>query len=217
MKPSARLRQIGDRINGLSIRERGLLLLVSFAVIFLIWDLFVMQPISQRQEQVQGQLQEVRDRVTALTGAIQEVATQRGVDPDARLHLRRQQLEEEIDELQASISNLHGGITAPRESISVLAGLLADQSGITIAELENLPTQPLLGPAGVPVPGIFVHRVRVIVESDFAGVGNYLDRISELPDGVFWESMDLTVPGWPDNRVELVLYSLAFSDNWLGV
>ncbi len=217
MSAMARIRRLGDTVNALSIRERALLLLVVFAVIFLIWDMTVMRPLTERQEQVQQRLEEVRQRVSALTTSIQQLATERAVDPNAELRARHATLNEEIDELQSRISRLHGGIAASRESIGILAGLLADRSGITVQSLENLPAEPLRSTAGEPVPGIYVHRVRVVLESDFAGVGEYLERVAELPTGVFWESMTLDVPEWPANRVELVLYSLAFSDTWLGV
>ena len=217
MKAMDRLRQIGDTVNALSIRERALLLLVVFAIIFLAWDMILMRPLTERQEQVQQRLEEVRERVSSLTTSIQRMAAGRAVDPNVELRARQEALTDEIDQLQARISELHGGIAAPRESIGILAGLLAQRSGITVRTLENLPAEPLRGTAGEPVPGIYVHRVRVVLESEFAGVGEYLERVAELPAGVFWESMTLDVPEWPVNRVELVLYNLAFSDAWLGI
>lgn len=213
----ARMRRLAERVNALSLRERALLLLAVFAVIFVLWDMTAMQPVSDRQELVKQQLETVRERVSALTTGIQRLATERARDPNAELEARRAVLENEIREMHQLLDTAHGGIAAPRQSIAVLAGLLGEQAGVSIVELENLPVQSLLGQTGRPVPGIFVHRVRIVIETDFDGVGSYLGRVNNLPPGVFWESMELTVPGWPVNRVELVLYSLTFDDNWLGV
>lgn len=217
MSFKARMRKLAERINALSLRERALLLLAVFAVVFLIWDLAAMQPIRDRQEQVREQLTEVRDRVANLTRSIQQLATERTRDPNAELEARREQLETDIAALQQQLEEVHGGIAGPRQSIGVLAGLLAEQVGVDLIKLENLPVDPLYTNTDRPVPGIFVHRVRIVIETDFDGTGNYLDRIKQLPAGVFWESMRLNVPDWPTNRVELVLYSLAFDNNWLGV
>lgn len=217
MKFTARLRRTADTVNALSIRERALLMLVAFALIFLAWDMTVMRPLSERQEQVQRQLEEVRERVATLTSSIQRLAAERSTDPNAELNARHVRLESEVAALQERISDLHGGIAAPRDSIAVLAGLLAEQSGVSLIALENLPAEPLRGQTDVPVPGIFVHRVRIVLETDFDGAGAYLERAADLPAGVFWESMTLDVPEWPINRVELMLYSLTFTDNWLGV
>jgi MSHA biogenesis protein MshJ len=138
-----RLYRLGEKINGFSLRERALLMLAAFAVIFLLWDVFAMRPITERQQHIQGQLNEVRDRVTTLTVSIQQLATERGRDPNAELTARRDQLETEIHALGRRLAEAHGGIATPRQSVAILAGLLAERSGVEVVELENLPVEPL--------------------------------------------------------------------------
>ncbi|RFF28285.1 MULTISPECIES: type II secretion system protein M [unclassified Wenzhouxiangella] len=213
----ARLKQLAERVNALSLRERALVLLAAFAVIFLIWDFTAMQPLNQRQEAVRTELQSVRERVDELTRNLQQLAAERGRDPNRQMIAERDALQSEIDELEARLAERHGGIASPEESVSVLAGLLARRAGVDIVELENIPPGRLESASGNPVPGLFVHRVRVVIESDFNGIRNYLDQTSELPRGVFWESLDLTVDQWPTNRIELILYSVTLDDSWLGV
>lgn len=217
MSLRARLARIAERINGLSLRERALLMLAAFAVIFLAWDFSTMQALGQRQEETRSELENVRQRVQDLTQSLRQLAGERGRDPNRRLAAEREALEEEIDALETSLAERHGGIATPRESVSVLAGLLARRAGVDIVTLENLPPGRLESASRKPVPGLFVHRVRLVIESDFDGIRNYLDRTAELPRGVFWESLRLTVEQWPTNRVELMLYSITLDDRWLGV
>jgi len=217
MNLQRRLGRLEERINGLSIRERGLLLLAVFAVVFLLWDFLSLQPLNDRREAVQSQLEQVRERVSNLSSTIQEMAGEQRGDPDRQLRRQQAELEAETQALEQRLEQRHGGIATPSESIAVLAGLLGQHSRVDIVELENLPAERLLNAAGNPVPGLFVHRVRVVIESDFEGVRDYLRRIETLPEGVFWESLVLSVPAWPTNRIELVLYSLALDDHWLGV
>ncbi|NEZ03707.1 hypothetical protein G4Y73_06000 [Wenzhouxiangella sp. XN201] len=217
MSMQARLRQTGERINALSLRERALLLLAVLAVVFLLWDLFAMQPVADRQSSVQDRLEQTRERLDELNASIQRLATSRTRHPDRALEQRAVSLESEIADLEQGLGERFGGIATPQQSLQVLAGLLSERAGVTIVELENLPPASLESSAGEAVPGIFIHQVRVVVETDFAGVRDYLDGITELPTGVFWKALELSVPGWPVNRVELVLYSLALDDHWLGV
>jgi MSHA biogenesis protein MshJ len=217
MTLKARLRKLAERINGLSLRERALLMLAVFAVIFLLWDFSTMQPLGERQQAVRAELENVRERVGDLTRNLQQLASERGRDPNRELSAERDALQAEIDRLEQRLAQRHGGIARAEESVSVLAGLLARRAGVDIVELENLPPDRLESASGNPVPGLFVHRVRVVIESDFEGIRNYLDRTAELPRGVFWESLDLTVEQWPTNRIELMLYSVTLDDRWLGV
>lgn len=219
MSPRARLRALGERINGFSLRERGLLFLAVLAAVFLLWDLAVMSPISERQATTQESLEEVRSRVARFNDSIQSLAREGQRDPDAELAVRQDALQDEITALEQRIGELHSGVSSPDRAVRVLARLLADRPDLTVVSLENLPSKPLLsaGLDGGGQAGIFVHRVKLVVESDFDGVLGYMALIEKLPEGVYWESLRLEVPAWPTNRVEMVLYSLALNDGWLGI
>jgi len=216
MSIRARIQSLAERINGLSLRERGLLFLAILAVIFLLWDLAVMRPIESRRQATQAQLEQVRDRVDQLSSSIQTMIRERNRDPNAELTARANALEEQIEELKKRISQLHGGVSDPRNAIDVLATLLDERPGLRLVSLENMPPEPLL--AGDPAGGggIFIHRVQLVVEADFGGVLEYMGLVERLPAGVYWESLELDVPEWPTNRVEMVLYSVALDDGWVG-
>ncbi|MCC5864966.1 MAG: type II secretion system protein M [Wenzhouxiangella sp.] len=213
----ARLNQFAERINGLSLRERGLLALAVLAVILLLWDALLMNPVRERQQRVQTELEQVRERVSGLTGSIQTLAVERAQRPDEALVQRRLALLSEIEFLEQRLLQAHGEVGDPRQSLSLLAGLLAERAGLNLVKLENLPAQVLTGIEDQPVPGLFVHRVRLVLDANHEGIRDYLALLAELPTGVFLESMHLTVPDWPRNRVELILFSLSLDENWLGV
>lgn len=213
----ARLNQVIERINGLSLRERALLALAVLAVVFLLWDALLMNPVRERQQRVQGELEQVRERVAGLTASIQALAVARAEGPDAALRQRRSALVSEISSLEDRLLQAYGDIGDPRQTVSLLTGLLAERAGLALVELENLPPQALTDADRQAIPGLFVHRVRLVVDANHDGIRDYLALLAQLPSGVFLESMHLTVPDWPRNRVELILFSLTLDDNWLGV
>ena len=217
MNLKARIDKLSERINGLNLRERALLLLAVLAVIFLIWDVVLMNPVRERQEHVRADLEQVRNQVSELSTGIQQLATARASDPNIELRARIESLEAETDALEDRLASSYGDIAEPRQALDTLSGLLSDRPGLDLVTLENRPVQTLGDDQGNPVPGVFVHRIRVVVETDHDGVRDYLALISGLPSGIFLESMRLDVPDWPTNRVELMLFSLTLDENWLGV
>lgn len=217
MNLSDRSKRLAERINSLSLRERALLAVGVFAVVFLLCDLFLMKPTRDRQARVQTELEQVRDRVGQMSSMIQQIATEGASDPNIELRARVEALELETGALENRLGSSFGDIAEPRQALDVLTGLLADRNNLTVIVLENAAPEALSGNAGELIAGIFVHRVRLVVESDHAGVRDYLGLVSNLPDGVYLESMDLSVPDWPINRVELVLFSLTLDSDWLGV
>lgn len=217
MSLQARTRHVAEKINALSLRERALLMLALFAIVFLVWEFTRMQPLGARQETVRDELHNIRERTSRLSASLQTLASERGRDPNRELRERRGALAAEIEGLEQRLAERHGGIATSRESVAILAGLLAERAGVEIVALENLPPGRLSTPTGGEIPGLYVHRVRVVIESDYAGIRDYLDRTEQLPRGVFWESLQLDVPDWPTNRIELVLYSISLDQRWLGV
>ncbi|TVS11984.1 MAG: hypothetical protein EA419_06455 [Wenzhouxiangella sp.] len=212
-----KVQQLAENINGLSLRERGLLMLACLAVIFLLWDGFLMSPVRERQSTVQDELEQIRGRVAQLTTSIQNLATRPDRDADRALQGRVRALEDEIARLEQDLEQQFAGAVRPRHAVDVLAGLLEGHAGLTVTALENLPPETLDDGDGATVTGMYVHRIRVSVEGDHASLRNYLARIADLPRGIFLESMHLSVPAWPVNRIDLIFYSLTLDDSWLGV
>lgn len=216
MNARQRLQQLTERINGLNLRERGLLALATLALVFLFSDLFIMKPVHERQQRVQSELERVNERIGQLSRSLQALVAERRDDPNLDLHRRIDALESEIDAMESRLATAHDRVGVPREAIGVLAGLLQDRPGLHLVSLENLAAERLRD-NGAAVPGLFVHRVRLVIEANHAGIRDYLGLVSALPRGVYLESLHLTVPEWPRNRVELVLFSLTLDDQWLGV
>lgn len=217
MNPMERLQGLAERINALSLRERGLLGLAVLAVVFLLWDLFFMSGLRARHERIQSQIEQVQGQVRALTESIQQTAVAGSDDPQAALEQQRSELAAEISRLESRLSDALGEVSTPAETRSMLAELLEEHPGLELITLENLPVDRLSTTDGEPIAGVFIHRVSVVIEGRHGTVRDYLDRVSELPGGVFLETLDLSVEQWPSNRVELVFYSLTLDDRWLGV
>lgn len=211
-----RLEGAEARINALSLRERALMTLAVLAVVFLLWDALVMGPINSRSETTRTQLEEVGERVDSTNRAIEDFVRGLEDDEQAELAAEREGLEARIERLEARLEDVHGGVSSPRAAVDTLARLLADQPGLELIELENLPPEALEGRDG-DTGGVWIHRVRLVFQAAFDDGLGYLERVENLPEGVYWESVDISVPAWPENRVELVLYSLAVDEAWLGI
>lgn len=211
-------KQLSEQLNGRSLRERIFLLLTGLVIMLVLWDALLLQPLRHERTEAATQLLQVTQRQTELAVNFTALQAESHRDPNRELRQREQELQTDIRVLTERINNLHGGISNPRQSLTTLAALLADRSGLALVTLENLPAEPLTSGDDNPVAtGLYIHRVRLVLDSDFNGVLDYLSLVRDLPGGVFWESFELSVPEWPTNRAELILYSIAAGDAWLGV
>lgn len=219
MNLSASLRQISQQLNQRSLRERIILLVTGLVIMLVLGDVLFLNPLRRERAETVAQLQQVAERQAQLAASVAELEKEARRDPNKELRQREQQLQTDINLLAERINTLHGGISNPRQSLTTLATLLANRSGLSLVALENLPAEALTGGDDKhPIAtGLYIHRVRLVLDSDFNGVLDYLRLVKDLPGGVYWESFELSVPEWPTNRAELILYTIAAGDAWLGV
>lgn len=210
-----RLQRIEDRVNGLALRERGLLLVAALAVAFLLADTFLLRPLDERRETTRQQLEQTGDRVGQLTESLEQVAGRQRDDPNAELMAERDALRRQMNTLSEDLAALDTGLLTPAQTLELLRELLADRDDLELIALDKLPAEPL--DPDTAGNGIFVHRFSIVIESDFSGMLDYVRLIESLPRGLYWESLRLSVPEWPANRADVVLYMLALNEDWLGV
>ncbi|MCG5525902.1 hypothetical protein LRB11_13330 [Ectothiorhodospira haloalkaliphila] len=212
--------QLIDRINASNLRERLLMAVLLGVILLLAWDWLVLQPQQDKRQTLQTELTQTQARLGELTQHMDQWRT----DTEDSVHtvsleVQRDALRQEVAQLEGRLQTLHGGFASPREAVQVLAGILQDRPGVKVVELANQPPEPLNqgldiwnGPSG-----IFVHRVRLVVEAEFDRVLDFMGLVEDLPEGVFWETLHLEVPEWPVNRVEMTLYGLSADESWLGL
>ncbi len=210
-----RLRKLEDRVNSLALRERGLLLIAALGVAFVLADMFLLRPLDQRREATRQQLDQTADRVAQLTESVEAIAGRQRGDPNAELIEQRDALRQRINLLSDELAALDTGLLTPTQTLELLRELLAERTDLELISLTKLPAEPLDPETGAN--GIFVHRFGIVVESDFSGMLDYVRLIENLPRGLYWESLRLSVPEWPANRADVVLYMLALNEDWLGV
>lgn len=213
-----RLRQIRDRIDALSLRERVLIFLAAAAVVAYIWHLLFMAPLSQRQDMAQVRVQEVRERVADINASITETIRARESDPDAQRRARLGELELELAELDQRLASMTGDLIEPTHMAVVLERILERQEGLELISLRALDSRPLLRDEDMGGLGnIYRHGVRIEMRGRYGAVLNYLKALETLDSNLYWGSLQLDMERWPDNRVVLVVHSLSLREGWIGV
>jgi MSHA biogenesis protein MshJ len=207
------------KINRASLRERGLLFLAAVAVLAMVWNHFVMRPLTDRRMAIANSLADAREgRASASSGHDPGLA-----DRFAALKLREAALGAAIAAADAQLRHAQAGMIAPKEMLGVLTEVLGHQKGLTLVLLHNLPVEPLFAPAsgqsGAPSPtGMdpYLHPIELILRGDYLNVLAYLEELESRPWGFQWRRFELTTTdGAPEYRIEFT--TLSMQSNWLGV
>ncbi|MGD0492723.1 MAG: hypothetical protein ABSC32_14355 [Steroidobacteraceae bacterium] len=221
----ARTRPLIERLDALTLRERLIIFGAGVTLVYIAWQTLLMDPLAARAKSAEQHLAEVRRQASV----IDQIGTASSQDPAVAAALRNRALSERLTALDREINSAAQGYVAPQRMNELLQALLAEQHGLKLISLTNLPVESLSQPDGPKVDGHagnsiaagdrgpFLHPVEIVVEGDYASVVAYLRAVEGLPWRIHWRKLELAAGHYPVNRVKLVIGALSLSPDWMSV
>ncbi len=222
-----RVRPLVERLDRMSLRERGMVFAVGVVALYCIWQVLLMDPLLKRTHLAEQRLNGARDKIVAVDEAGIAIAQ----DPAVVALIRNRALKHRLDALDAELNSAAQGYVSPGRMTDMLREMLAGQHGLHLVSLENLPVQSVSAttkePAVVETPmqkaekdadqGPFLHPVEMVVEGDYASIVAYLHALEKMPYQIHWQRVELTAGEYPNNRVRIVIGALSLSRQWISV
>jgi MSHA biogenesis protein MshJ len=216
-----KLRGFAERLDALSLRERGLIFTGCVALIYVAAHTLFMGPIAVRAQNAGKRLEAARQSMAA----IEQAGARTDADPVFLAAARNTSLTGRLELLDAELRVAAQGYVAPDKVVNMLREILADQQGLQLVSLSTLPVESLshpprdaldTGPVGDDV-GPFLHPVEMVVEGSYSSVVQYLRALEAMPWQVHWQQLELTAGDYPVNRVRIVIGALSLSREWLNL
>lgn len=218
------LKQLAERIDALSLRERGFVFVGLIAIAYLAWDIFLLQPISNEHARLGSEITLVQERVAASSRRIQEMMTQDAVDPNRRLQEEQAELQKALVILDERLAQRTANVVEPDEMAVLLEQVLERQRGLRLISMESLGALPVFADdvAGNRTDvaggsGIFRHGLELQLEGSYLDLLDYLRALETLESNFFWEALEIETIDYPKNRIRLRVYTLSLSEDWIGV
>jgi MSHA biogenesis protein MshJ len=219
----AQLKAYADRIDALSVRERGMVFFAVVVVLYLIAYSVVFGPLRAEQARLE---KELRDKLAQAQQADQQVGalfSADGKDVNAENRAKLAALSDRVRELDAQTDQMTAGVVPPKEMAKLIEQMLMRNKNLELVKLEALPPKPLDADAkpaaDAPTPGVTVYRhgMRVEFKGRYFDIVSYLKSLEGLPWKVYWGEVSLATDKYPVSTVSLVIYTLSRHPNWIGV
>ena len=222
----ARTRPLIERLDALSLRERVIIFGAGVALVFIAWQTLLMDPLAVRAKSAQQHLTERPSTSGGDRSDRRGVLARSGGHRGAAQSCARASGSTALDH---EINSAAQGYVAPEQMNELLRALLAEQHGLKLVSLANLPVESLSRPDGAKADGKtdnpiaaedrgpFLHPVEIVVEGDYASVVAYLRAVEGLPWRIHWRKLELVAGQYPVNRVTLVIGALSLSPDWMSV
>lgn len=221
--------------NARSLRERVLIAAGGVAVVVVLMDTLLLNPLVVQQKRLSAQLSEAR--MSIKTGEAMLAANLGKADPDEVKRRYRDELRKQIAEMDSRLQGLQKQLVPPDQVVKLLEGVLMKERGLALVSLRKLPVQRYqtggaqakpAGSAAQPAPGseagngaadrsIYQHSFEVSIEGSYAELHGYLTRLEALPWQLFWGKVTLDAGAHPKLRLTLTLHTLSLNKAWLVV
>ena len=201
----ARIAALSTRIDALSLRERGILLLVSLLVVYLFADQLFVVPTLQGIAQRNAEIAELQTKLTALQTRA-NLLNQTGQDPIALRQARIAEFEALVAAQNAEFETQLGRLVRPQQAAPLLREILQQQPSLRLRSLDTAPGAPLL--SSERSARVIRYDVELRVEGGYLAALDYLRRLEQLPWTLFWDALELQAQEHPTNEVRLSLYTL---------
>lgn len=217
------LRDLIDRFDQLSLRERVIVLVAALLLIILIWDSTFMTPLDRQRKANLQQIEALRAEIGGLDQSVEALVAQGAADPRKSSAGTAGALRAEIQDIDRRLAGVTSGLIAPKEMAQVLEQVLARAGRLTLHSLRTLPPQGVIAPgaepttSGKPAAQIYKHGVELELSGGYLDTLYFLQALEALPWRFFWDRIEFAVEQHPRGRVKLRLYTLGLEEGWIGV
>ncbi len=228
------LRNLAARVDGLSVRERALIMATVLVVLYLLWDTALMHPLDMRQFKLSDQLATTRVEIDTLNREAAVIIARQGEDPDADNRAQLDVRHQELAELKLALQEAARRLVPAEEMANLLETVLRRSRGVQFLRLEGLGANSILedlptvsgaetapgagGTASRPaVQAAFKHGLLIEFEGGYLEALSVLRELEDLPWVFFWDSVKLGVEEYPTARLAITVFTLSWNRAWIGV
>lgn len=221
-----RWQEIQQKIDKLSFRERGLVLLSALALVYMVWDLVIFSPISDAKQKVDREIATIEQKSNALLKEEQTLLSALSSDPDRELKQLRDELKNQVDELDQELGELANGLIPVEQLASILQEVLTGTGVLKLQELQTLPVEELQitalndaeedGEFSVRA-GVYKHTVALTVKGQYLQLVDYLKKLEAMSWRFYWDELHFEREDYPTGIIYLRVYTLSTDEGLLGV
>ena len=219
-----KLKGLADRIDAMSIRERGLIFITVMVVLYVVAFNLLFGPVHSEKDQLQKRVDQKHEETKLLELQIQTMLGASAQDPDAAKREKLATLEQSIKSIDTALSQVTSGLVPPKEMARMVEQMLLKNRGLQVVKVESLPATSLLE-GGTATPDssttagsmVYKHGMRIELKGSYLDILRYLKSLETMPWKVFWGQATLDAEKSPVSKLNLLIYTLSTHEAWIGL
>lgn len=203
----------GQHIAMLSLRERVLILLTGLILLGAAGFYGWLEDADTRLQQDRAALRAAERDLELIE--LENLGKQARLKRDPNQGVRDQlaQVEAERDQIDVELKAQTVDLIPAHEMPLVLEAVLSRSTNLHMLALSSLEPTPLM--AGMQQINLYKHGIRIQLEGGYFDIYQYLKAMEALPRHFYWKQFDYQVKAYPGAVVEMEIYTLSTSKEFI--
>ncbi len=217
---NSKLKQLAQRFNDQSIRERGLIAVSLIAVIGFVWwsnyATALMENIEARQTETRRIDLEVENSRVLVEGIRRRIAG--GVHQEQEVQLSR--LIKDLARLEDQLRVKTIELIDPEKMFQLMNQLIYQESRLKLMNLKRREVKPAIPPVDPEQPGepgIYRHVLEIEFAGRYLDILRYMQTLEALDWKLLWDEIDINSDEYPEVIVKVVISTLSTRKEWVGI
>ncbi len=206
-------RLCADKIQALSVRERVGVLLVGWVLIIFPLYFWWIEPVIRHWQQAGQQIREQQLQQQQSEAALRVLQARLQQDPNQALQQEIFAVSNQLTQMDDLLAKQTAGMIPADRMAETLRQMLVSSGKLKLQALVSLAPTPLL-PKENKV-NYYRHGVRLRLQGSYSDIYDYLQLLEQLPRHFYWQSLHYQVGKYPQGTVELILYTLGDSKEFI--
>ncbi len=235
--------QLTNKIDALTLRERGIMLVVISAAIIFLFNSLLIDPQYAKQKILSDKIKQEQAQIAVSRIEISQRVANLSADPDAEIKKRITSAEQQLLQIDASLEELQKNLVRPEKMTALLENILKRNRKLQLFSLKNLPVINVIDEVEEPTNltnkaiaainpttganasvvesdlrgAIYKHEVEIVFQGNYLDMLSYMRELESLPEQVYWNKGKLTVIEYPKASLTLNLFTLSLEKKWLNL
>jgi MSHA biogenesis protein MshJ len=205
--------QLATRVLAMSIRERWLVLLAGTALLLMPTYSLLLEPAWLAYQSQVARGQELATTIAQLQLENQGRQQALLLDPNQPVREQQQQLTQQLVQLDAQLKDQTLDLIPAERMPGLLEQMLASSGRLRLVSLTSLPPKPLLDDPEQNL--LFQHGIQLRLQGSYFEIFQYLRALEGLPEHFYWRRLNYQVEQYPQASIELELYTLSSSKEFI--
>ncbi|GEM_PF-486518 len=216
---------LDEKFRARTLRERAVISGGFVALLFLVVDASLIQPIALERERVEQLTVSTEEEVARLDNELERLERVELTPEELDLLRRRKAAEEGLAHVNREIAAEIAELVPPEAIVSVLEEMLQPFSDLELVRVTSDDPHRVgsgaLHEADAAVldatNSLYLHGLRLEIEGDFASTLEYLESIEDSPWHLLWDRFEYRVGDYPNARITIELHTISEQEEWIGV